>query len=243
MNKNCSKCKINKNIEDFYSDKRRKCEKQSQCKNCQLKQRKECYDTTPEAKEKRKEYCRKRRKNPQNRAKDNKSNNRYYHKNKKYFTEYRKKWRKNENNKNNEKKQQHLRYNTIQGKLNGRISAGIYQSLKGNKNRITWKNLVGYDDKQLKQHIEKQFQNNMDWDKFLSGEIELDHILPLELFEFNDNNDPLIKICWGLNNLQPLWETDNNSKSDTLPDGRHARNLSKKEKIEYLIELGIINNI
>ena len=68
--------------------------------------------------------------------------------------------------------------------------------------------LLGYSALELKEHLEKLFQDGMSWDNH--GEWHIDHIKPISLF---DENTP-IKIVNSLNNLQPLWAKDNLSKSD-----------------------------
>lgn len=40
--------------------------------------------------------------------------------------------------------------------------------------------------------------------------------------------------------MQPLFWIDNIKKNDYLPDGRRARNLSKEEKLTYLLSLGYL---
>ena len=52
----------------------------------------------------------------------------------------------------------------------------------------------------------------MSWERFLNGEIHIDHIVPKSRFNYEKPDDPEFKICWGLANLQPLWNTDNWSK-------------------------------
>ena len=131
----------------------------------------------------------------------------------------------------NEKRKYYLK-----NKLNCCISSVIRNSIK--KNFRHWEILVDYTLDELKTHIESKFIENMNWDEFNKGNIQIDHILPRELFNFNTETDKQFKFCWSLNNLQPLWAKDNISKSDKLPDGKHARNLSLQEKKEYLISLG-----
>mgnify|MGYP001576180304 CR=1 FL=1 len=133
----------------------------------------------------------------------------------------------------NEKRRYYL--NNI---LNCRISASIKNAIKNKKNFRHWEILVNYTLNKLKTHIESKFTEGMNWDEFNKGNIQIDHILPRNLFIFNTETDKQFKFCWSLNNLQPLWAKDNISKSDKLPDERHARNLSPQEKKEYLISLG-----
>jgi hypothetical protein len=79
------------------------------------------------------------------------------------------------------------------------------------KNKKT-KELVGYDGLQLKEHLERQFTKGMSWEKFMRGEIHIDHIVPKLLFHFDDVTDPEFKACWALANLRPLWKADNLKK-------------------------------
>lgn len=83
---------------------------------------------------------------------------------------------------------------------------------KKNKNGYHWEDLVGYTVEELKQHLENQFKEGMNWDKFLKGEIHIDHIIPKSLFKYNDSEDREFKQCWALANLQPLWAEDNIKK-------------------------------
>ena len=72
--------------------------------------------------------------------------------------------------------------------------------------------ILGYTEEELKNHLEKQFTNDMSWKDFRNGKIHIDHIKPQSLFNLKDIND--IKECWSLDNLQPLWAKDNIRKSN-----------------------------
>lgn len=119
-----------------------------------------------------------------------------------------------------------------------KISSAIKQSLKTSKGGRKWEDLVGYSLNELKLELESKFKNGMNWEKVLNAEIEIDHILPLELFEYESPEDIQFKICWSLNNLQPLWKDDNSAKSDFIEDGRRARYMTKDEKLQYLKNKG-----
>lgn len=54
-------------------------------------------------------------------------------------------------------------------------------------------------------HIESKFKDGMNWDNH--GKWHIDHIIPIKSFNLNIKNE-LIE-CWSLNNLQPLWATEN----------------------------------
>ncbi len=99
--------------------------------------------------------------------------------------------------------------------------------------------LIGCSIVFYKEYIESLFLPNMSWKNhgLGKGKWHLDHILPCELFDFTDPRQQFI--CFNYKNMQPLWADNNiNQKSDFLPDGRRARNLSKEEKLEYLMFLG-----
>lgn len=97
-------------------------------------------------------------------------------------------------------------------RLGIRTRTAVWQLLKErniNKTNKTFA-LLGYTIEELMNHLEKQFTEGMTWDNY--GEWHVDHKKPMALFEFTSTDDEGFKKCWSLDNLQPLWETDNLSK-------------------------------
>jgi hypothetical protein len=66
--------------------------------------------------------------------------------------------------------------------------------------------LLGYSALELKEHIKSLFTEGMTWDNY--GEWEIDHKLPVSSFD----KDTLPSIVNALDNLQPLWQSENRSK-------------------------------
>lgn len=93
------------------------------------------------------------------------------------------------------------------GRVRGRLRHMIKD--KGGRSSVT---LLGYTSAQLKQHIERQFTRGMSWARVHSGEIEIDHIIPVRMFSITSADDPDFRVCWGLPNLRPMWAKDNRSK-------------------------------
>ncbi|MBZ9572501.1 hypothetical protein KJA15_04165 [Patescibacteria group bacterium] len=128
------------------------------------------------------------------------------------------KWKKN----NPEKERKiHRHFNrkkrkTPKGNLDHRMEVSIRNSLKEMKKGRRWEDLVGYTVEELKEHLEKQFKNRMNWERFLKGEIEIDHIKPKSLFNYTSPNDLEFKQCWALENLQLLEKIKNIKKSNRL---------------------------
>ncbi len=75
-------------------------------------------------------------------------------------------------------------------------------------------NVLGYSVKELKIHLEEQFTKGMSWENY--GKWHIDHIVPVSFFEFDSTRDVEFKMCWRLENLQPLWAKDNIRKSNKL---------------------------
>ena len=100
--------------------------------------------------------------------------------------------------------------------LKNRMRSLMYSSLRGTKNGRKWQNLVGYSVEDLKKHLQKKFTKGMTWEKFLNGEIHIDHKIPVDVFNFTRPSDFDFKRCWDINNLQPLWAYDNLSKSNKI---------------------------
>ena len=94
------------------------------------------------------------------------------------------------------------------------MSNAIRHSLTGNKKGNHWEDLVGYTLDDLKKHLEKQFTEGMTWENY--GEWEIDHIIPIKVFNYDNAEHLDFKRCWALKNLRPLWRNENRAKSDKL---------------------------
>ena len=67
---------------------------------------------------------------------------------------------------------------------------------------------LGCSIKDLKIHLEQQFQEGMNWDNY--GSWHIDHIKPLASYDLTQR-EQLLEAC-NYNNLQQLWAKDNLSK-------------------------------
>lgn len=115
------------------------------------------------------------------------------------------------------KKVKEKNLSTPKGRLNQRMSIAINRSLRAkgsSKNGRHWETLVGYKIIKLKQHLEKQFVDGMDWSNY--GKWHIDHKKPIVSFNYDSMGHPDFKKCWDLKNLQPLWAKENSSKGAKL---------------------------
>lgn len=67
---------------------------------------------------------------------------------------------------------------------------------------------LGYTISELRRHLEKQFSEGMSWENY--GQWHIDHIVPCAAFDMTDKQS--FQQCWALENLQPLWASDNIQK-------------------------------
>ena len=233
----CSKCKEIKSINEFYKKKNGKYGIGTWCKKCFKEFLREYYIRNAEKiREYRKEYC----KNNPEKVKE------YYKNNLKRINEYRRKWKKNnltkirkqnkEYYKNNIKKMREYfneycknnpekmkekykkRYEIIKSnsklKLSKAISSSIRHSLKNSKNSNHWERLVNFTLKDLMTHLEKLFKPEMSFNNH--GMWHIDHRQPISSFSFTSYEDEEFKKCWALENLQPLWASENISKGNRI---------------------------
>lgn len=113
-----------------------------------------------------------------------------------------------------------IAYNTAyeKNRLEKDANYKLAKTLRTRINRVIKKKIrpgsadLGCTLEDLKQHLEKQFDVGMTWDNH--GEWELDHIIPLSLFDLTDR-EQFLKACH-YTNLQPLWWQDNLTKSNKL---------------------------
>ena len=111
--------------------------------------------------------------------------------------------------------QKRFRIESPKFRLDQNMCNFIRQSLKGKKEGWKWEVLVGYTLNDLIGHLEKQFDNKMNWENYGSY-WHVDHVRPRSLFKYTVPEDREFKECWSLKNLQPLEKTANLKKSDTF---------------------------
>lgn len=123
----------------------------------------------------------------------------------------------------NAEREQRRRANNPTRRINGRMSARVRQSLKGQKNRRSWETLVGYTLADLEARLRQTIPLGYTWEDFLSAELEIDHNRPVASFSFTSAEDAEFRECWALSNLQLLPKLENNRKNAAWPN--HAAKL------------------
>lgn len=224
----CKKCLINKNIEEFYKNKKIKSGYESKCKLCILEERK----NNEEVKEYNKKYYKENKeKIYKKRIDKNKEyyilkkeeilekrkiyyinnkdiiddkNKEYVKNNKEYLNEYKKNWR----YKNSEKIKDRHRYrmkNDYIYKVKYYLRT-IVNRIKKSKNNVRTFDVIGCSSIEFKIYLESKFQPWMSWDNhgLYNGDFnygwDIDHIIPLSSAK---SEEELLKLSH-YTNLQPL---------------------------------------
>lgn len=226
----CKYCQLDKPETDFYRSKTTSRGFQIKCKQC-TKQYKEQHKNIVnlQARERyqkniEKELSRGRKyreenrnainKRAQNSYDKNKRHN-FYEKNKELHQETNKRWRIN----NREKYRKYQREWTknkratdpayaIEHRLRNRMLDGLKSH--GAYKVDSYRNLVGCTRDELKDKMIALFTEGMTWEKFLDGEIEIDHKKPCCAFDLTIEEHQ--RECFHYSNLQPLWAKDNEAK-------------------------------
>lgn len=208
----CSKCLIEKPFEDFNKGR-------GSCKLCTKEYDRIKYLNNSE---KYREYSKKRYKdNPEyqkkwvikNKDKRDSTLKKWNEENREKAVQYTMKWR----SKNTEKYNQYMvdrRKNEPLFKLAFNVRKRLNKFLKNKSIIKTNKtfDLVGITPKELKEHLEKQFTQDMSWDNYGFYGWHIDHIIPLSSAK---TEEEIYKLCH-YSNLQPLWAEDNLKKSDKI---------------------------
>ena len=136
----------------------------------------------------------------------------WYNENKDYRKVYLKEYREKNTEKIKKTKRDYERNRKASDPLYKLISnfrTAIYQVLKESnveKNKHYF-DILQYTPESLIKHLESQFENNMNWDNY--GKWHVDHKLPITSFNIEEMGDEEFMRCWSLDNLQPMWGTDN----------------------------------
>lgn len=73
--------------------------------------------------------------------------------------------------------------------------------------------LLGINKEDFVKHINKYLIEGMSLENF-GTEWGLDHIVPVELFDFDNNED--LKLCYNYNNIMPMFNIDNRMKGASI---------------------------
>jgi hypothetical protein len=209
--KYCNKCETLKHKSEYY--RRKKSNRfETYCKECAHKIRINRLRTNQESKRKHKESAKRFREN--NPEKTLEIAKRHREKNKEKIAEKRKSEKRRAYNRQYMKK---LRSDPL-FKMKCNVSRQIVHALKRkqtSKHGEPVLNKLGYSLQQLKEHLEKQFDNNMNWENY-GTYWHIDHIIPHSSFSYISMDDEEFKKCWSLENLRPLEAIENIKKSNKI---------------------------
>lgn len=211
----CNICKISYELNEsnFYL-RSNKIRYQSECKTCSSERNK---------KYKLKNKNTLKRKREQNKKKLSSYNKKYYRENKEKIYKTKKKYRKNNRKKVNKYRREYnkRKYNTdINFKLRAIVSKSVRRMLKAsnsNKNNKSSLDYLPFTIKELRNHLELQFEDWMTWDNWgvydpktwndndsSTWTWQIDHIIPHSKFAYTNMSNISFKECWSLENLRPL---------------------------------------
>jgi hypothetical protein len=223
----CTKCLINKPLDEFAKDSRGRLGRRSDCKICNCERSKRYQKLHLEqvlAKNRAwvsknldhvKEYRRKNLPRDRERTRLRYANDETFRikkiKNAREF-------RKDPNNKQKilstqRKLAKEYRKNPI-WRIKANLRRRLCFVLHGKRKAEHTFNLIGCTLEQLKQHLESQFTEGMRWDNYGRNGWHIDHIKPCDAFDFSKPEDQ--KACFHYTNLRPLWAKDNLSKGSKI---------------------------
>jgi hypothetical protein len=210
--KYCAKCDAIKERSEFHKNSKRHDKIETYCKICSHSVKLSRLRNDPAARQKQRESGKKyRQENPEKCLEISKS---YRERNKEKIAEKRKSEERRTYNKEYMRK---LRSDPI-FRIKCNVSRQIIHSLKrkeGSKHGQSVLDKLGYSLQQLKEHLEKQFDENMNWENY-GTYWHIDHIVPHSSFSYTSMDDEEFKKCWSLNNLRPLEAIENIKKSNKL---------------------------
>jgi hypothetical protein len=213
--KTCTKCNIEKLLENFVKSKRQKDGYHYICKECHKIYKKNNKDII---------YKKHKIWLDNNREYISNYNKQYYiqyPEKKKYYLD---KWK--ENNQDYGKEYKRKKYNNdIYYRIKDNLRSRFYNAVINQFKIKSVIDLLGCSVDELKQNFEIKFKPEMNWENH--GDVwEIDHIIPCDNFDLTDIEQQ--KQCFHYTNLQPLFKTTHISKSFGYDD---IGNRNKSNKI------------
>jgi hypothetical protein len=206
MEKNCTKCGLNKNINDFPKCSECKDGFRNKCKECTKEILDKWKVNNPDShklwREKNLEYDKERKK-------------KHYQDNRDEYLRRGNEYRKNNTEKVNQWVREYRKKRFTDDevfKLTFTVRSRIRNFLKLTNTLKLGQtfDLIGCTPQELKTYIENQFTEGMSWDNH--GEWHIDHIKPLSS---GKTKEDIMRLCH-FTNLQPLWANDNLKKGGKL---------------------------
>jgi len=241
----CTKCKIEKELSDFYKNKQQLCGFSCWCKQCSNKsskiyQQKHCKKLKLYHKNLRKKYKLEYKTRNKNYYLNNKkkiltAQEEYYQKHKEniknrckqYYNEHKTEYKeyfvkynyqhKKKRSKNGKIYSKQRRKNDLCFKLLGNLRHRLNIAVKNGSKSERTKELLGCTVKFLKKHLELQFKDNMSWDNYgRKKDIKCWEIDHIKpCVSFDLSKNKEQRKCFHYSNLQPLWAKENRTKGGT----------------------------
>lgn len=236
----CSCCKIKKSLDEFYNASKSKDGKTTQCKICidikaksykeknidKIKQFRKDYHqkNRNEFLSKQKKYCEENREKVNKKVKECYSKNKdKYNLQKKEYYEKNKEWLQGKNKENYLKnRDEFLKYKkewhsekrkNPDFKLVENLNSLFREKVK-KENYCKIGNLFDYIEIDELAYIE-HMRKSEHWNNYVNdSEIQIDHIIPMYIFNFNNPDD--IKKCWHYQNLRLTTRKENRKKHNIL---------------------------
>tara|TARA_B110000008_G_C16831102_1_gene508578 strand:+ start:424 stop:939 length:516 start_codon:yes stop_codon:yes gene_type:complete len=105
------------------------------------------------------------------------------------------------------------RYRTDpQYRLAKNLRSRVHNVLKGNVKSAPTMTMLGCSFMHLQDHLTMRFQQGMTWENY--GTWHADHMMPCASFDLSDPEQQ--RRCFHYTNLQPMWGSENISKSDKV---------------------------
>ena len=111
-------------------------------------------------------------------------------------------------------------------RINSAMSSNLYMSLKGLKKGRSWEDLVDFNLDDLVNHLKRKLKSGMTMKNY-GTYWHIDHKIPKAYFSYKTNQDPDFKRCWSLNNLEPLYGSENLKKNSVYKGIRYTKNVIK----------------
>jgi len=156
---------------------------------------------------------------PETKKRKSENHKKWSENNREYLTEYHKKWRTENVDKWRKTKRDYEKNRKDSDplyKLVANFRTAIYTVLKeSNVDKYGhYFDVLQYTPKELINHLEKQFKDDMTWDNY--GIWHVDHKSPITSFDIQEMGDEEFMRCWCLDNLQPMWGEENIRKSNKV---------------------------